>query len=548
MFQYTNSQHMGVGAVPTDFQRWADVFWSVYNQVVIDFRLDQNTATAIAQTINNPETIMQCLNATCVNGKVDQLRLYHDLTVYIQREAPRFQPQYPPQNAFAQQSPFPPAQHNVVFSNSGQGGFPTAGPQGRAQSFGRQPQMMSTQPQTTTTTISSMAAKLKGQPKIQQQDTQQTTQTQQVQKPVKPAIYIVNECAPPIEEEMVDIGVPDDAFVKIHTTSSAKYKDQPGAPTLLIHLTLNYPCATKIPSVRFLRLNYPEFFATDKWVITMDTQRLMVDTVDSSKGEIIKEAFSRAAEKSKVVEDYNSFASVFLPSLKNMGDDGYVRNLLFRRYCRFLAFYFRNPENAKQFPELDNWADVTELYKPGSPFMRPWVNANPLYQTNLHNIMLSAINSVFPGGKSPIVDAFNPENRGMVAGIPLIHLKHGKYAFRDFAIADKAALESFEQELKTSYIIRKEPMRLILTNIPEEEVVSDTEITVVPAGTGGVSYQLSLMHFANLHLTTLDTADIERGMVYHMGEILGCDGDDPSDCSWTKYVGQNIQLDMIYFD
>lgn len=533
MFNYSNQQQMMGGVTNPDFQRLADTFYNYFCSAIQEFQVPPHIANTLWANISDPQTIIQSFDRTITaNGQYDMNRLYHDMKVYVQTSLSQMQPQARP----------------AVFSNvPSQGCFPGGGMQGTPQSFGRQPQgPVMPAGAVGGGFVQQLASNTKTKPQPVAAPHQMTPVEQEPEKP-KDRIFVVSKVAADVVSEPTDIAPISDDFLETKFITYLRFRDQEGAPTLMSHAEVKYPFATKLHCIRFLRENYPDLFAAERWIVAVDMPIVLAYEVEPHKAVAITQAFERTAEKMKVITDRNSLLSIIPNFLRTLGDDDYVSKVVIDRIRQYMQYYMRNPRNPILFPNVTSWVEIAEMFRKEIPEMEPWVKSNPEFEKVLTNVLLSALKSIFPEGKSPIMDAFSKENRGLVATIPNIHLKIGKYTLRDYGFMSKDQQAFCEQELKSRYLLRKISYRVFLTNIPENEVISDEhEITVIPYG-GNVRHRVSLLHDACDRLTLgVDLAQ-DADHIYRLPEIFGTEDDDPASIDWKKCVGMDVQMNQIFF-
>ena len=539
MFLYQNQQpQAGFGQpVNQEMQRMFQEFWRLFDQACIEMRIPADISNIIAQTLDNPNTIQKAFADVCNGNQYDMRQLAQDIRAYIQTQCASMVPQTTyPRNAFGGA---PMAGGGSVFSSHGQ-------QMGQPQSFG-QPSASLRNPGSS---AGSFASKLRGS-KPQQPTPMVQPQTGGLRQPVQQEVPADVSFMPTtnlgIGEDQADVDVMDDDFINTHYTLNVRYQKKAGAPTLVSHVAMPYTFATKLQCMRFLRQHYPEFFKAEDWIVTLDATVVEADKVDIPNAPKIEEAFRKVEAKLPVIRDYESFMGQLVPTLKGLSDNQYLEKLLFSQLKKFIRHFFRNPENYRSAPDLHKWSDIGELYDKSSAFMRPWTQINPEYDKYLTNILLSSLYSAFGEAKNPVIDAFKKENRGLVASIPSLLLKHGRFTLRDHAMLDGEQIQHFATELKSNYIIRKVPYRFILTNLPQEEIVSDSPISVVPLGGVDFTHKTSIMHHACFKHMLFQQIDVPSNTLYHLTQIVGFDDDEPMSHDWIMNVSACADGSILYF-
>lgn len=543
IFNYANQAQMQGGSLPPEYPRLIEAFGNIFGNLVTSYNIRQDIATMLWNVMSEPNFVMGVYqNSIGPNGQYDMNQLQYNMHYFMQN--------YMAQNFNLQQ----PQRNQPVMSSRG-GGFPAQTqimqpiPQPNG-SFGAQQPTMA-QGGTGSGWAAMISKKSRGkQVQMQMPQAPQMPPIDVVAEvPAKPKqkFYVVTETSAPVTSSPTDIDPVDDSFLKSHFSTYLRYQGQEGAPTLFSKLEFKYPFATKLSGMRFLCENYPEFFAAERWIVSIDMPIVLAQKVDAHKALPITQAFEKVAEKLPTMTDLTTLLTSMSTILRSLGDDEYVSKLIFKRIHDYATYYMRNPGAPSEILIPESWFEIGELFDKKHPAVSAIYNANPAYDQMFMNVIFSAIHSLFPEGKSPLIDGFSKEYRGLTATIPNIQLKTGKRALRDHCCMSKDELAFCEQELKNRYILRQVPYRQILTNIPEDEVVSDIHpLTVIPYSSSQ-SHTVSLLHEACYRLTLGVDLAADPTNPYRLPEIMGIDGLDPSDIQWTKKVGLCADLSLIFF-
>ena len=541
MFNYANQMQMQSN-LPPDYQRLIETFGQIFGRIVGDFGIRQDVSSGLWALMSEPHFVMSAYQATIdQTGQYNLQQLDYNMRYFIQNYIQQNfgQPQQPRQQAVM-------SSHGGSFPANTQITRPISQPNGM---YGPQG---ATQPEAGSGSgwASMMRKKSRQNRPMMTMPVNVPTNDQPIDvMPVrrKEKVYVVTETTAPVTSEPTDIIPVDDDFLKSNFSTYLRYQGQEGAPTLLSHIEFKYPFATKLSCMRFLCEHYPEFMAAERWVVAVDMPIVLAQKVDPHKAQVITQAFERVAEKLPTMTDLHTLLASMSSLLRNLGDDEYVHKIIFKRIQDYALFYMRNPEDYSKKLTPESWLEIGEMFRKDIAIVSPWRNANPDYDQMWLNVIFSAIHSVFPDGKSPIIDGFCKENRGLIATIPNIQIKTGKRTLRDHCSMSKDELAFCEQELKNRYILRKVPYRQILTNIPEDEVVSDEHpITVIPYSPNQ-NHNVSLLHESCYRLTLGVDLGTDPTNPYRLPEIMGIEGKDPSNIQWTRHVGLGADLSLILF-
>ena len=354
----------------------------------------------------------------------------------------------------------------------------------------------------------------------------------------RPSIIVLPDSAD-VELKINEIAIgEEDEFVSPMASQTVNCSGS--VPTLFHSIILKTPCVNPAQAIRILRMNYPKLFSAPAWVVNVYYQALMCDQVPAPTAKVIGDAFSRVAEKLSITNDFDTFMTIFLPAIKaNIADGGFVNNKLMEEFNRYLNYYFRDPENPLTDISIQYWSDLKDLMDPGSAEMRTFMNVNQNAVETMWVAILSAIKSTFPNGASPIIDPTNKENRGIIASIPQLQLKHGKYLLRDYGNMNADTWRKFEADLANSYVVRTVARRFTLTNVAQDEIMPDAGTIVIPMNALKTPVQYLSYQTTNIH-TEKALQDLPISL------IMGYD-EEKERVLWDKKQGMLVCGDVLYF-
>lgn len=527
MFNYSNSGGFGSGG-GSEEQRLVQFFWQVYDGVVNQNNIDANFANMAARNLH-PGSILQELQAV-INPRTntyDPNLLARNIMVYLEDLW----------NSQRGNIPQPQMQQNRPMFTS----FQNAGNAMASAHFPRTPTNTQQQAGGTPATLGAKYAQASAK--------RSEAAAQMQQQPVAPAakkqagvIYWNKPSLGDVQEEEIEFEeLKQDPFLTIRR--ALRLSSDGKQRTTVVDALLNYPCMTKIQCIRFMRQNYPQLFNDERWIVNVDGMFLQIHDANDYRGRAGIESFTKAAETVKGIRDTKDFLNVLLPTLRNLKDNKYIHKELLERVNMYLEYYFRNPENPGQVITLEEWSQLDELFKTANPDLLPWAKANPNYEGLVQAFLFGALISMFPYGQNPALDPTKKEHRPIIASIPQFQMSHGKYTLRDYGIMPEETWNLFAKDIEERYVMHLNQYRLCMTSLPKDDAMSDAKITIVTPKNFS-----SMLHFLNFKWTMDMRTDYATSSCLPLTEIIGCDNDDTMSYDWSINFGQNVDLNLVYFE